>query len=102
MKTTWQHDEIFPLIENIIGRTRGGWILSYEIGYALLRYKRSRSLVEDAAQRQGNPLEWVACNMVAWYSQRITRGTWDSPFIRQRVKRMTHFNRSPQWAYRAA
>jgi hypothetical protein len=100
MKTaTWRHAEVFPIIEQIIRRNRG-WLLNYEIGDALYADREGSAIIDNAARLQGNPTWWVACNMVAWYSKRVTEGTWRCPFTRKMVKRFTRENHAPQWAYK--
>ena len=99
-EATWRHADVFPIIEHII-KQRRRWMLSYEIGNALLADREARPLIKHAAKLQGNPAWWVACNMVAWYSKRVVEGTWRCSFLRKRVKRLTRDNHMPQWAYKA-
>lgn len=102
MKTaTWRHADVFPIIEHIIKQHEGKWLLSYEIGDLLLDDTEARPLIDAAATAQSNPPEWVACNMVAWYSKRVVERTWRCSFEQKRVGRMARFNGAPQYAYKA-
>src|SRR5438045_2759235 len=89
MEPSWKHAAVFPAIARVIDeayRAHGRFIESDEIAARLLADSEGRNLVEAArdtfAERQSP--EWLASNMVSWFSQRITVETsdWTSAFER--------------------
>jgi hypothetical protein len=101
MKTTWKHDEIFPIIAHVIERQYRGdgrYIPSREIASELLRDSQAMAIIARAQSQQGQrwPAERVATTMVAWFSQQITVGNspWKDRFERTNV--------GGRWAYKPA
>lgn len=95
---TFRHAEVFPIIAEIIrdhSRRAGGYITHREIAGELLLQKEGRALAEEAAEKQGNPAENVASNMVAWFSKRFTEGEtlFQGEFERKKIR--------GRWAYKA-
>lgn len=100
MSSTWEQSEIFPLIAEIITSVcakEAFYITHREIGAALLRHPVAQLIIGDARdrQREERSLEWVAHNMVSWFSQRITvrQSIWEKKFERKKI--------DGRWAYKA-
>ena len=100
MSSTWEQSEIFPLIAEIItgGCTKEKLYTTHrKIVAALLCHPVARLIIDDARDRQGEmrSREWVAHNMVSWFSQRITvrQSIWEKKFERTRI--------DGRWAYKA-
>lgn len=93
----WKHSEVFPIIARIIGeeyQRHHRHITSHEISLRLLQDTEARAVIEQAHQHdKGQSLEWVATNMVSWFSQRITmaESKWQRAFERAKM--------DGQWAY---
>jgi hypothetical protein len=92
------HDDVFPVIERLIReqfqKTRD-YVSHAELTAALLSDEMGRKLIAIAKLR-GNDWsdqDW-ANNMIAWFSQRITRGNTDYTglFTRAKIK--------GRWAYK--
>jgi hypothetical protein len=90
---------VFPIIAGIIGhayREHGRFVTAPEIAAGLLQHTESRNLVEAAFEQQEEKqsLEWLASNMVSWFSQRITVGEsdWAPAFERTKIDGL--------WAYK--
>ncbi|MEX2172219.1 MAG: hypothetical protein WD851_23060 [Pirellulales bacterium] len=99
MEPTWKHADVFPVIARIIEeahRQNHDYISAQEIAENLLRDSEGQRLVDAAhtEQEEKQSLQWLASNMVSWFSQRITIGEseWTSAF--ERIKR------NGVWAYR--
>ena len=96
---TWKHAEVFPIIARIIEqayREHQQFITAQDIAVQLLQDAEGRRLVEAAHEQQDEKqsLEWLASNMVSWFSQRITVGEseWVRAFQRTRIDGL--------WAYK--
>ncbi len=101
MDTGWSHDDVFPAVARAIEALN-----SQQFAYAdhdaivahLLNDSEVRSYIDAArsADEADRSPEWIAHNMVAWFSQRITVGDspWASRFERQKI--------NGKWAYRVA
>jgi hypothetical protein len=99
MEPTWKQADVFPIIARVIEavhRERHDCVKAHEIAQRLLQDPEGRTVVQAAREQQEEQqsLEWLASNMVAWFSQRITVGEsdWISAFERTRI--------DGQWAYR--
>jgi hypothetical protein len=99
MEPSWKHADIFPIIARIIEqahRERQGFINPREIADRLLQDPEGRNLVEAAREQrqEQRSLEWLASNMVSWFSQRITvgRSDWARAFERAKIDGL--------WAYK--
>jgi hypothetical protein len=99
MDPSWKQADVFPVIARVIEqvyREHRRFIASSEIAARLLQDSEGRNLVEAAReeQRDEQSLEWLASNMVSWFSQRITVGEsdWASAFERTKIDGL--------WAYR--
>jgi hypothetical protein len=93
MESTWKHADVFPIIARIIERTyqqHQRFITAQEIAARLLEDPESRNLVLSAHEQQQDQqsLEWLASNMVSWFSQRITVGEseWARAFERKKIE----------------
>ena len=91
--------DVFPVIARTIEGAFGesqGFITAQEIAARLLQDAETRKLVEAARdqQEEKQSLEWLASNMVSWFSQRITVGEseWTRAFERTRI--------DGHWAYK--
>jgi hypothetical protein len=101
MEPSWRQADVFPVIARLIEvayRERGKFITALEIAGRLLEDPEGRNLVEAARQQQHGEqsLEWLASNMISWFSQRITVGEseWAAAFERTKI--------DGYWAYRPA
>jgi hypothetical protein len=99
MEPSWKHADVFPIIARIIEQTyreQLRFITAPEIAMQLLQDTAGRNLVEAAHEQQEEKqsLEWLASNMVSWFSQRITVGEsdWARAFERTKIDGL--------WAYR--
>ena len=99
MKPSWKHADVFPIIARIIEdahRELQRFVTAQEIATRLLQDSEARNLVEVAREQQEEKqsLEWLASNMVSWFSQRITVGEseWAKAFERTKIDGL--------WAYK--
>lgn len=82
MEPSWKHADVFPIIARIIEeayRELQRFVKAQEIAARLLQDTEARNLIEAARdqQEEKQSLEWLASNMVSWFSQRITVGESD-------------------------
>jgi phage I-like protein len=99
MEPSWKQADVFPMIARIIEQTYGErqrLITGQEIAARLLQDTAGRNLVQAAHEQQDakQTLEWLASNMVSWFSQRITVGEseWARAFERTKIDGL--------WAYK--
>jgi hypothetical protein len=99
MEPSWKHADVFPIIARVIEQAHGEhqrFITAQEIAARLLEDTAGRNLVEAAHEQQEEKqfLEWLAGNMVSWFSQRITVGEsdWARAFERTKIDGL--------WAYK--
>jgi hypothetical protein len=99
MEPYWKHADVFPIIARAIEQAYGEhrrFITAQEIAARLLQDSEGRNLVETAREQQQDQqsLEWLASNMVSWFSQRITVGEsdWARAFERTKIDGL--------WAYK--
>ena len=99
MKSTWKHEEVFPIVAHIIeqqSQQHQRFITSREIAAQLLQDDAAKSLIQHAQsqERKSWSPERIAHNMVAWFSQRITVGNspWAGRFERTKI--------DDRWAYK--
>ncbi len=99
MEPCWKHADVFPIIARIIAaayQELRRLVTVQEIAARLLQDAEGRNLVEAARDRQEEKqsLEWLASNMVSWFSQRITAGEsdWVRAFERTKIDGL--------WAYK--
>jgi hypothetical protein len=99
MEPSWKQADVFPVIARSIERTHQEhqrFVTSQEIAARLLQDSEGRNLVEAAREQQEEKqsLEWLASNMVSWFSQRITVGEsdWARAFERTKIDGL--------WAYK--
>ena len=99
MQPSWKQADVFPAIARIIQqahRKHQRFITAQEIATQLLQDNEGRNSVEAAHEQQEDkqPLEWLASNMVSWFSQRITVGEsdWARGFERSKIDGL--------WAYK--
>ncbi len=99
MEPSWKHADVFPIIARIIEaayREVHRFVTGQEIAARLLQDTDARNVVEAARdqQEEKQSLEWLASNMVSWFSQRITVGEseWARAFERTRIDGL--------WAYK--
>jgi hypothetical protein len=91
MEPSWKQSDVFPIIARLIDqayREHQRFITAQEIATRLLQDPESRNLVEAAREQQQEQqsLEWLASNMVSWFSQRITVGESDWARAFERTK----------------
>lgn len=95
-KRTFTHKEAFPLIAEVIRDQAEDdeYVPHKEIVAGMLEHPEGGELIEEAAEEQGNSVRWVAGNMVAWFSKRMTeeRSPYQDEFERERI--------NGAWAYR--
>jgi hypothetical protein len=99
MEPSWKQADVFPLIARIIEqayREDHGFVTAQEIAARLLQDIEGHNLVEAAHQQQEQrqSLEWLASNMVSWFSQRVTVGESDWARAFERTKK------DGIWAYK--
>lgn len=99
MQPSWKQADVFPVIARVIEtayRQDQRFITAQEIAARLLQDPDGRKLVDAAReqQREQQSPEWLASNMVSWFSQRITVGesVWARAFERTKVDGL--------WAYK--
>jgi hypothetical protein len=99
METSWKQADVFPVIARIIEnayREHQRFVTAQEIAARLLQDTEGRNLVETAHHQQEHTQsrDWLASNMVSWFSQRITIGEsdWDRAFERAKIDGL--------WAYK--
>jgi len=99
MPTTWKQSDVFPIIAQIIRdlyAKQSRYITHDEMTAGLLGDPAAARMIGDAQREQDEKrsLEWLAHNMVAWFSQRITVGQsdWDDVFDRKKI--------DGKWAYK--
>ena len=97
-KSTWKKADVFPIIAHIIEQAHQQstrLITVVEIADRVLKNSEGRPHVEAARvlQERKRSLEWIATNMVSWFSKDITTGEsdWASAFQRDKV--------DGRWAY---
>jgi len=91
MESSWKQADVFPVIARIIEqacREHQRFITAQEIAARLLQDSEGHNLVEAAREQQQDqqPLEWLASNIVSWFSQRITVGESDWVRALERTK----------------
>ncbi len=99
MPAAWEHADVFPVIARIIesaSHARNDFVTHDAISTALLTDTEGAALISAARNdldEERTP-EWIAHNMVAWFSQRITVGAsdWSGRFDREK--------HDGKWAYR--
>jgi len=99
MEPSWKQADVFPIIARIIEqayREQQRFVTAQEIAARLLQDSEGRNLVEAAREQQQDQqsLEWLASNMVSWFSQRITVGEsdWARAFERTKIEAL--------WSYK--
>ena len=99
MEPSWKHDDVFPIIARIIGEAHQRdrlYVTAQEIATRLVGDREARALIDQARQRLDEPRspEWLASNMVAWFSQRntVVESEWGRVVEREKVE--------GQWAYK--
>lgn len=99
MATTWKQHDVFPIIAQIIEDLHAKeqrYITHDEITDALLQNQEAIAIIEDAQKQRDDErsTEWIAHNMVAWFSERITVGQsdWDGSLDRTKI--------DGKWAYK--
>jgi hypothetical protein len=99
MEPSWKQADVFPVIARVIEaayREHQSFINARAMAVGLLQDPEGRNMVEAAREQQQEQqsLEWLASNMVSWFSQRITVGEsdWARAFERTRI--------DDQWAYK--
>lgn len=100
MTTAWGHADVFPVIARIIEaatvESGSGYVTHDQITLCLLADAEGSTLISAARGEldEDRTAEWIAHNMVAWFSQRITVGEsdWTERFDCQKI--------DGKWAYR--
>jgi hypothetical protein len=99
MANSWEHADIFPAIARIITHlfeTKQDFVTHDEIVDSILTDSEASSIVANAVLQstETRTADWIAHNMVAWFSQRITVGdsNWIELFDRTKI--------DSKWAYR--
>jgi len=99
MEPSWKQTDVFPIIARLIEQAyeeHRRFITAPEIASRLMQDEEGRPLVVAAHEQQEDKqsLDWMASNMVSWFSQRITVGEsgWARAFERSKIDGL--------WAYR--
>lgn len=96
--SNWKHADVFPIIAKTIedlSASKEDYVTHDEIVEALLADPVAVEIVDRAHRAQpDHTQEWLAHNMVAWFSERISVGQsdWRERFERKKV--------DGKWAYR--
>jgi len=73
----WTHHETFPILFEIIAELsknkKGEWVTHDEIVNAILENVETLDIATRASKQRGTKKRNVAANIVAWFSQRITK-----------------------------
>jgi len=96
---TWRHADVFPVIERVIKelyKQKGDYLTHGEIADGLLNESDGAQFIQQALETSQKPhtAEWLAHNMVAWFSQRLSVGNseWGKSLQRKKI--------DGKWAYR--
>ncbi len=99
MTATWKQADVFPIITGIIDDAyakQPRFVTHDEIARGLLADPGAARIIQEAYQQQDEKqsLEWLAHNMVAWFSKSITEGQsdWNDSFDRTSI--------DGKWAYK--
>jgi hypothetical protein len=99
MTASWEQADVFPAIARIIEcqfLSKGDFVTHDEITSSLAADSEGAGLISRALEEsdEAHTAEWIAHNMVAWFSQRISVGEsdWKERFDRAKV--------DGKWAYR--
>lgn len=100
MTAAWEHAHVFPVFARIIdaqsASSGAAYVTHDQITSAVLADAEGSALIESARDEpdEERTAEWIAHNMVAWFSQRITVGDsdWAERFDREKI--------DGKWAYR--
>ena len=99
MAATWEQADVFPIIARIINEahaSNGGYVTHDKIAVTLILDTQSLAIIEEAQQDAEDDItaDWIAHNMVAWFSQRISVGNsdWQDSFDRVKI--------DSKWAYK--
>ena len=99
MPHSWEQVDIFPAIARIITalfQSSGDFVTHDAIVAELLTVSEAAPIIANARDQSPEPhtSDWIAHNMVAWFSQRITVGEsdWEQEFEREKI--------NGKWAYR--
>lgn len=103
MEPSWKQADVFPVIARVIEqayREHQRFITAQEIAARLLHDTEGQNLVEAAREQQQDKqsLEWLASNMVSWFSQRITVGEsdWARAFERTKIDGLWAYKLTPE------
>ncbi len=108
MAPTWSQSLVFEIVARIIEQTSlntADFIDRDKLAYFLIRDPAGAPLVRYAAQRGGKPLEWVAGNMIDWFSAEFTKhpdgmNGFEYPLHMERIKIKGSGRGKRIWAYR--
>jgi hypothetical protein len=85
--TDWRHEDVFPLIDNairdVVDATSAA-AASEQIVGAMLADRLAMRFIQPVATARKKPPEWVAANMVSWFSAQFTlalEGTGDQRYV---------------------
>lgn len=99
MTALWEQADVFPLIARIIREAHSGddgFVSHDEIVSRLKNDPEGERILTHARERSNDSHtdDWLAHNMIAWFSQTVTVGTsdWADEFERVKIDR--------KWAYR--
>jgi hypothetical protein len=98
--SNWRRADVFPIIAQIIEqayREHRQFVTFQTIAALLLQDSEGRNLVVAARRQQEDKqsLEWIAENMVKWFSQRITVGESEYARMFERTRDI-----DGRWAYK--
>lgn len=98
MKGEFKHSGIFPLIFRAITdlTCKDSDFLNHDLLVAaILQNDESRGQIEEIAHQNSREIKWTAANLVAWFSQRYTKGENVYSDLLERTKI------NGTWAYRS-
>ena len=77
MSPLWTHHECFPILFEIIAdlsrNNKGRWVTHNEIVDATLENVETLDIVTKVSKQRGTKKRNEAANIVAWFSQKITK-----------------------------
>ena len=81
----WRKDDMFPII---VGKIGPEWITAEAIQALLLQDDAAAPVIARVAAHGGKSREWVAMNMVAWFTAHYTmkNSPWSRDLEREQVK----------------
>jgi hypothetical protein len=98
MAASWEHADVFPVIARLIEdrfAVKGDFVTHDEISASLVADSEGATIISQALESgESHTPAWLAHNMVAWFSQRISVGESDW------IGRFDRIKLDNKWAYK--